>query len=610
MTQLDKLREKAHGLPLVPGVYLMLDKDRDVIYVGKAKQLKNRVSSYFHGAHNEKTEALIAKITDFDMIMAKTEFEALVLENSLIKRHMPKYNILLKDDKGYPFIRIDPREAYPRFKVVSRTANDGAKYLGPYGGRGTSFRAIDAVSKALGLPTCSRVFPRDIGRERPCLNHHIGFCDGYCLPDASPEAYHAAVQTAIKVFEGRSSEIQKGLRDEMEAAAEALRFEKAAALRDRLNALQLLEKKQFVISSAMADMDAVGFFRGAAKSCITVLHYIGGELLDKDFDIIDVPLEDDAEALSDLLVRYYERRGVIPKNVYLPLDLPDREILEQLFTEKSGRRIILHTPQRGEKRRLVETANINAREETERATTREEKTLKTLQWLQKALDLPTAPNRIEAYDISNTGSSDIVASMTVFKRGRPAKGDYRRFKIKTLDIQDDYSSMREVVSRRIARYGEGDEKFAELPDLFLIDGGVGHARTAEAVLRAAGVDTPVFGMVKDDRHRTRALVGVGGDEIGLSGNQAVFTLIGTIQEETHRFAIEYHRKLRSKSSIRSKLDEIPGVGPKRRADLLKRFGSVKAIAAASVETLGEVVPKNTAEAVYRYFHQESGDKDK
>jgi len=352
----------------------------------------------------------------------------------------------------------------------------------------------------------------------------------------------------------------------------------------------------------MADTDVAGFFRGTAKSCFTVLHYIGGRLISKDYELFDTPFEDDTDALSGVVRQYYEKRGALPKTIYLPFSTPDIELLEQFFTEKAGRRITVQTPQRGDKAKLVETANINAREEAERASTREEKTLRTLEWVQNALKLNRPPGRIEAFDVSNTGDSDIVASMTVFVKGKPYKKDYRRFKIKTVQTQDDYHSMEEAVRRRIARYEKHDDKFTALPDLVLIDGGATHASAARAILAGAGLSVPVYGMVKDSRHRTRALMSPDGEEVGLQGNPAAFALIGTIQEETHRFAVEYHRSLRSKSSYKSKLDTIEGVGEKRRNALLKSFGSVKKIAAASSEELSEVVPKNVADKIFAHFN--------
>lgn len=605
----DELREKALGLPTLPGVYIMMDKTGKIIYVGKAKALKNRVSSYFHGEHEPKTALMVSKVFNFDVIIAKTEFEALVLENSLIKHHLPQYNIRLRDDKGYPFIRVDVKSDYPAFTVAAKTASDGARYFGPYSSRVKVRNAIDAVSKALKLPTCSRKFPRDIGKERPCLNYHMGACRAYCLEDTRQSEYGESIDAAVAIFEGKTSDLTKKLTAEMEDAASNLRFELAAEKRDRLRAIIHLETKQFVVAGAMADTDAIGFFRGAAKSCLVVLHYIGGRLLDKDTEIFDTPFEEDEEAMSELLRLYYARRGVWPRMICLPFDVQDAELLERLFSENTGRRVYIETPKRGDKLRLVETANLNARDEAERATSYEEKTLKTLEWLQKALSMDVQPTRIEAFDISNTGATDIVASMTVFVRGRPLKRDYRKFKIKTLQNQDDYHSMIEVVSRRVARYKKADEKFSEMSDLMLIDGGATHAKAARSVLLEAGITIPVFGMVKDDRHRTRALVSPDGEEIGISSHPAVFAFIGTIQEETHRFAITFHRSLRSKNSYKSKLDGIEGVGEKRRNDLLKSFGSIKAIKAASRAELAAVVPKNTAENIYKSFHGDSEESE-
>ena len=601
---IDELREKALGLPMLPGVYIMKDKPGRVIYVGKAKLLKNRVSSYFHGAHDVKTETMVSKIADFDVIIANSEHEALVLENSLIKHHMPKYNIKLRDDKGYPYIRTDIKTSYPVFKIVSKPANDGATYLGPYSGRSVLREAIGIVSKALKIPTCGKDFARIIGKERPCLNYHMGACLAYCQSSELATKYREAIDAAIDIFQGKTAVLTEKLTKEMNEAAENLNFELAAEKRDRLRAVAQLEQKQLVIAGSMADTDVVGFYRGAARSCFTVLHYVGGKLISKDFELFETPIEDDPDAVTGVICQYYEKRGAVPKTICLPVTT-DLELLEEFFSAKAGTRVNVLAPKRGDKAKLVETANINAREEAERASTNEEKTLKTLEWLQNALKLETAPKRIEAFDISNTGASDIVASMAVFVDGKPHKKDYRRFKIKSEHGQDDYRSMAEVVTRRIARFEDGDEKFIQLPDLMLIDGGAAHASVARSALNASmGTDAkpPVFGMVKDDRHRTRALVTPDGDEIGLSANPAVFALIGTIQEEAHRFAVEYHRSLRSKNSYRSKLDEIDGVGEKRRNTLLKTFGSTKAVASATVDELSKVTPLSVAEKIYEYFH--------
>ena len=602
---LSELLEKANKLPLLPGVYIMHDARGEVIYVGKAKKLKNRVSSYFHGDHLPKVAAMVEKVADFDVVVAGSEFEALILENSLIKRHMPHYNILLKDDKGYPFIRLDMGEAYPRFTVVNRAKNDSAHYFGPFGGRSATFDIIRTLQKALLLPTCSRVFPRDIGKERPCLNYQMGLCAGYCRPEADPADYRAAVEQAAMVLSGKTAELKKTLTEEMERAAEELRFENAASYRDRLRAIEHLGNKQKVIATAFADTDVIGFFRGA-KTCFAVLHYSDGALAGKDFELTEEPVEEDAEAVSRFAAQYYARRPALPKSLLLPLQAEDADALAQLLSETAGHTVRVECPKRGDKAALTEAACVNAREEVQRATTAAQRRSKTLEWLQKTLELPTLPRRIEAFDISNTGNFGIVAAMTVFVDGKPLKRDYRRFRMKTVEGQDDYASMHEAVTRRYARCIAGDEKFAEVPDLLLIDGGDVHAGVAESALAELGLILPVFGMVKDDHHRTRALITSAGHEIGIVGNQAVFSFIGTIQEETHRFAIEYHRTLRA-GTIASRLDEIPGVGEVRRNALLKHFKTIKAIRAATVEELKSVLPAPSAQAVYDHFHREEED---
>lgn len=603
--QIDELREKANKLPLLPGVYLMLNETGEVIYVGKAKKLKNRVSSYFRGEHEAKTAAMVEKVRDFNVVVVESEFEALVLENSLIKRHQPHYNILLRDDKAYPYISLETNSDYPRFSIANRVAEDGARYFGPYGGRVVSKNIIDTLSKALKLPTCGRRFPRDFGKTRPCLNYHMGNCRGYCTGNVSLESYQSAVRDAEMILNGKSAELHAELEKEMLLASEELRFERAAELRDRMRAIDGLQNRQNVIGAAGSDTDAIGFFRGA-KSCFAVLHYSGGNLVDKDYRIMDEPLESDEEAVSALVRQFYSLRGAYPKTILLPLDTGDCEELARLLSELSGKKVYVEVPKRGERKLLTDKAALNAREESERVTTAAQKRLKTLEWLKDALEMDTLPSRIESYDISNTGNFGIVASMVVFADGKPLKREYRKFKIKELTAQDDYGSMREVLTRRFRRFLDGDERFNKLPDLLLIDGGSLHAGVAESVLRECGLLIPVVGMVKDDRHRTRALTFSDGREVGISGNPAVFSFIGTIQEETHRFAIEYHRSLRS-AAIGSCLEDIKGVGEKRRNELLLHFKTIKAIKAASYEELCSVVPKNTAKAVYNYFHAENSE---
>ena len=605
----QELKEKAHALPLKPGVYIMMDVHKTVIYVGKAKALKNRVSQYFQdsAAHTEKTKAMVAQIDTFDVIIADSEFEALVLECALIKRHQPHYNILLKDDKGYPYIRLS-NEEYPRFSLATRAADDGARYFGPYATRRNTQAIIEALQNALRLPSCRKKFPRDIGKERPCLNYHMGKCDGYCRGLELKERHDQAISQAVSLLEGRFQEVQADLIREMEEAAEALRFERAAELRDRLRAIELLGKRQKVVAGSLADTDVTGLYRGPAKSCFVVLHYVEGELAAKDFDLFETPIEEEEDfVLSSLIREYYVGRPRLPKQILLPCELPDQAALTKLLYHQVERKVDLLTPQRGAKMDLIRLANKNAREEVLRATTREERQNKLVETLGRMLGLSEPPRRMESYDISNTGASDIVASMVVYMDGRPLKRDYRRFKLKNMDGPNDYASMEQVLTRRFRRYLDGDEKFCDKPDLLLIDGGREHVQVAQRVLESLNLSIPAYGMVKDDRHRTRALVHPDGREIGIQSVPAVFALVGQIQEETHRFAIEYHRLLQAGHIKTSVLDKIPGVGEKRRQQLLKHFKSIKAIRAASEAQLAQVVPKNTARSVYNWFHSGAGE---
>ena len=604
----DELRQKANDLPLAPGVYLMMDKTGKVIYVGKAKKLKNRVSQYFQdsASHNIKTRNMVSQVDHFDTIFVSSEFEALVLENSLIKRHMPHYNILLKDDKGYPFIRLS-KESYPRFSLVNRPAADNARYFGPFGGRYETRQALDAVLSALRLPTCSRKFPRDIGAERPCLNFHMGRCDGFCRPEMTQEEYQRRIAQACQLLEGKSRQLLREMTAEMEAEAEALRFEQAAALRDRINAISALSKKQTVIAGLCADTDIWGIYRGSGKCCYAILHMEEGSLAGRETELFTAPIEEtEEEMLSALTAQYYLPRALLPHEILLPFDTGECESLSEVLTKRAGRKVWVHVPQRGEKAELRAMAQRNAQEEAERATTAAERVAHTLEVLGKMLNLPAPPERMESFDISNTGKSDIIASMVVYSGTRPLKSAYRRYRIKDLQGHpDDYASMQEVLRRRLQRAADGDEKFLPLPDVFLIDGGETHARAALEVAESFGVTVPIFGMVKDDRHRTRALVTPEGAEIGIVGNQAVFSLIGQIQEETHRFAITYHHESHTRSAMKSALDDIPGVGEKRKADLRKHFGTIKAIKEADIETLSAVIPRNAAQAVWEHFHKEA-----
>lgn len=600
----EQLKDKALSLPYVPGVYIMRDKSDKVIYVGKAKKLKNRVSQYFQdtASHTPKTRMMVSKIDHFEVIVAASEFEALVLECSLIKRYMPKYNILLKDDKGYPYIRLNMKEPYPKMTLVSKLSDDGASYYGPYGSRGVTNGLIEAIRSTLKLPNCNKEFPRDIGKNRPCLNYHMNECAGWCQPNRDYEDYRRAMEQAKQLLQGNYKAVADELRQQMLTAADNLEFELAASLRDKLNAVEQLSQKQLVTAGTLADTDVVGYGETETKACFAVLHFSGGNLLDKDYEVFPVP-DDKTQAVSSLMKQYYLSRGLAPKQVLLPFEIEDAELFSQLLEQNFGRKTNLRVPQRGDNARLVELANENAFQEADRVTGKEEKLSGTLLLLGKMLAMEP-PARIESFDISNISGTDIVASMVVFQDGKPRKSDYKRFKLEGLQNQDDYASMRQVVSRRFAHYAAGDKGFDAAPDLLLIDGGINHANVAVAALRELNLSFPVFGMVKDDRHRTRALVTPEGEEIAIDSNPSVFSLIGNIQEETHRFAVTYHRQLRSKRLRYSELDEIPGIGPKRKQELLKVFKSLSAIRGATLEELERLLPKDAAAAVYHHYHRE------
>ena len=600
-----ELKEKALSLPLSPGVYLMQNKANEVIYVGKAKKLKNRVSQYFieSSAHSPKTRLMVSKVDHFDVIIAASEFEALVLECSLIKRYLPKYNILLKDDKGYPYLRLDLSEDYPQMTLAAKVLDDGARYYGPYGGRYLTQKVIDTLRLTFKLPGCGKQFPKEIGRERPCLNFQMGNCDGWCRGDPDQAEYRERIQQAAGLLAGNYKPVAAKLREKMLAASESLEFERAAQLRDRMNAIEALGQKQLVTAGGMADTDAIGFAQTEAKSCFAVLHYVDGDLVDKDYEIL--PYADDpAEVVSSLVKQYYLTRGAAPKQILLPMEIEDAALFAELLLQTLKKRVQIRVPQRGDGTKLVELAVQNAKQEAERITSKEEKLRGTIELLRQMLKMERQPRRMESYDISNLSGTDIVASMVVFEDGKPLRSAYRHFKLEGLEEQDDYASMRQVLHRRFDHYLAGDKGFEKAPDLLLIDGGVNHAQTVLRELCEMGIRIPIFGMVKDDRHRTRALVTPEGEEIGISGKQSVFALVGSIQEETHRFAVSYHRKLRGKRMRGSTLDKIPGIGEKRRTELLKRFKTVSAVRQAGLQELQSVLPRDAAAAVYQFFHQE------
>ena len=601
---LAQLKQKASTLPLLPGVYIMKDATDKVIYVGKAKKLKNRVSQYFQdtASHSGKTRLMVSKVDHFDVIVCSSEFEALVLECSQIKQHKPKYNILLKDDKGFPYIRIDRKESYPRITIASKIVHDGAEYYGPFGSRSTTKHLIETIEKTFMLPGCTKRFPRDIGKDRPCLNFHMKRCLGWCQLEDGRQAYLERIDQARQLLSGRYKDVYAAIKQKMLTASENLNFEQAAALRDQMLAVEALGAKQLVATDNFTDTDVIGYGECANKACFAVLHFSKGKLIDKEYEIIDLP-DDDTVAVSALVKQFYLNRGFAPKLVLLPMKMQDSSLFSELLEQKFEKKTRFFVPQRGDNMQLIRLAQTNAKEEVERYVDSSARVNKTLELLGKMLNM-SAPKRIESFDISNISGTDTVASMVVFLDGKPRKGEYKRFKINDLNHQDDYASMEQTLRRRFNRFLEGDTGFSEKPDLLLIDGGIAHAKIAEDVLKALQINIPVFGMVKDDRHRTRALVTADGNEIRIDAQQAVFSLIGNIQEETHRFAIDYHKKLRSKRLKYSALDQIEGVGPKRKQDLLKAFKSISAISQASVMELERIIPKQVAENIVRYFEKQ------
>lgn len=598
----EQLKEKALSLPYKPGVYIMRNKEDNVIYVGKAKKLKNRVSQYFQdtAAHTPKTKLMVSHIDHFDVIVAASEFEALVLECSLIKRYMPKYNILLKDDKGYPYLRLDMKEPFPKITLVSKLQKDGAEYFGPYGSRSVTSDVLKTIYWTLKLPSCNRKFPDDIGNGRPCLNYHMHQCAGWCIGELSASEYRQHMEFARQLLKGNYKSVAEDIRTQMLHAADELKFELAANLRERLKAVESLGQKQLVTAGTLADTDVIGYGESETKACFAILHFSGGNLLDKEYEVFPLP-DSREEAVSSLIKQFYLSYGIAPKRILLPFEIEDSSLFSELMEQRYQHRTKLFVPQRGDNAHLVALANQNAAEEALRLTGKEERVSGTLNLLGKMLCIQP-PKRIESFDISNISGTDIVASMVVFQDGKPRKSDYRHFKLEYLQNQDDYASMHQVIKRRFLHYLSKDAGFEKMPDVLLIDGGIAHANTAVQALSELNLTIPVFGMVKDDRHRTRALVTLDGKEISIDANPSIFAFIGNIQEETHRFAITYHRSLRSKRLHYSELDHIAGIGAKRKQELLKQFKSIAAIERATLPELERLLPRNVAATVYLHFH--------
>ena len=586
------LREKAMHLPLLPGVYIMKDSSNEIIYIGKAKALKNRVSQYFGSDRNhpEKVKKMVANVDHFDYIICKSEFEALVLECSLIKQHKPKYNILLKDDKGYSYIKVT-NEEYPRLQAALQKEEDGARYIGPYTSSFAVRQAVTEANKVFMLPTCSRVFPRDIKKQRPCLNQHIKLCMGVCTGRISKNEYNHIVDQAVNFITSGSQDSVKRLTKEMNEAAENLEFEKAAKLRDRINAINKAAESQKIIDEKIKDMDIVAVAQNAQMACASVLMYRGGRLFDKSDHFLGEKMES-SQMLEQFLMQYYSSRDKIVKEILIEEDFENREIVQQYLQQKAGHTVRLFAPQRGSLVRLTQLAKSNAAEFISNKTGRTKREVTALEELSKALGLEKPPRFIECYDISNLASTNMVAGMVVFEHGRPCKKYYKRFSIKTVEEQNDYECMREVLRRRFENYFEkNDEGFSIMPDLILLDGGKGHVNAVEPMLREMGVNCPLFGLVKDSRHRTRA-VATGDGEIALSKNRSAFNLATAIQDEVHRYAITYQAKKHRKNAYQLELTKVRGVGKKKAVKLLTTFKTKEALKAATTQELAKTAGVN------------------
>jgi excinuclease ABC subunit C len=599
------LRKKAMSLPLLPGVYIMKNADGKIIYIGKAKALKNRVSQYFgsQNRHPVKVRKMVENVDRFDYIVTGSEFEALVLECSLIKQHSPKYNILLKDDKGYSYIRISEGE-YRKISAVFNKKDDGSEYIGPYLSSYSVRQSVDAANKIFKLPQCNKVFPRDFGKSRPCLNYYISQCCGLCTGKIKKSDYDEAVDGAIAFLKGDSRDIIADLRAKMEKAAEELDFEQAAKLRDRINSIERIKEKQKVVYKSVEEQDVFATADIDGSVCLAVLRFSNGRLFDSEHFFFDDP-GDKKGMRSDFITSYYSMRDNIPKRVTVDGEVADRDLLEQWLSEKKGKKVTVFVPARGEQLEIVNMCRKNAEEKLAIKKGRTGREIAVLDELKDLLGLKKTPEYIESYDISHTAGQDSVAGMIVFKGGKPYRKAYKRFSIKSFDGNDDYRAMNEVLTRRFSEYEkskDSTEGFGKLPDLILLDGGVGQVHAVEPVLREFGLKIPLFGMVKDNRHRTRAISGDGG-EIAINSKRQVFTLVSEIQNEVHRFSVAYHHQKHAKRGLSLSLTEIEGVGEKRASALLKYFKTMTAIKNAEVDELSKApgITSAVAQNIYDYY---------
>ena len=612
------IQEELKKLPGKPGVYLMHDEKDAIIYVGKAISLKNRVRQYFQSSRNKgaKIEQMVTHISRFEYIVTDSELEALVLECNLIKEHRPKYNTMLMDDKTYPFIKVTVNEPFPRVMMARRMKKDKAKYFGPYTSAGAVKDTIELIRKLYHIRSCNRSLPKDIGKERPCLNYHIHQCYAPCQGYISREEYRKSIDEVVRFLNGNYDPILKELEEKMLDASENLEFEKAIEYRELLASVQKIAQKQKITDTAGDDRDIIAMASEGEDAVVQVFFIRGGRLIGRDHFYLKIAENDTkSEILSSFIKQFYAGTPYIPAELMLPEEIEDQEIIEEWLTTRREHKVRLRIPKKGTKEKLVELAQKNAqmvlKNDKERLKREEGRTIGAVKELEKILGL-TGIIRMEAYDISNTNGFDSVGSMVVYEHGKPKRNDYRKFKIKSVQGPDDYASMNEVLTRRFEhglreRQDESETGgFQAFPDLIMMDGGRGQVNIALEVLEKLNPHIPVCGMVKDDNHRTRGLY-FNNVELPIDRNSECFRLITRIQDEAHRFAITFHRQLRSKGQVHSILDDIPGVGPARRKDLMRSFENIEAIRNATVDNLKELPSMNekSAQEVYKFFHQDT-----
>lgn len=600
-----ELRKKAMALPLQPGVYIMKNSDKKIIYIGKAKKLKNRVSSYFgsHSNHSLKVIKMVENVDDFDYILCDSEFEALVLECSLIKQHQPKYNILLKDDKGYNYIKIT-KEQFPRIRECKQMLDDNATYIGPYTSTFSVKQAVEETLKIFKLPRCNKSFPRDYAKSRPCLNGFMGICCAPCAGRIKQKEFADNVQDAVSFLKGGSAKAVREMEEQMLELSENLKFEEAAKLRDRIKAIKNLDEKQKVVSINVPEEDVFALVNSNKKACFEVIRFEHGKLTDTEFWLIDA-VDDLPQSRFELIERYYSMRSRIPSRIAVDGEIADEDLLRKFLESRRGKKVEFIHPQKGEHLSIVNMCISNANEHLAQQQGRLGRELATLEELRNLLGLKKIPEYIESYDISHTFGADNVAGMVVFHNGRPMKSAYKRFAVKGFEGQNDVGSMQEVLTRRFNHYYNDDENssFKILPDLILLDGGEPQVNAVLPVINSMGLNVPVFGMVKDSKHRTRAIA-LSGGEIEINSHRKVFTLVSSIQEEVHRFAVSYHHNKHKKSTLSTSLTKIDGIGDAKAKALLKHFRTVSAIKTASAEELAEVqgISEGNAKKIYDFYH--------